>query len=147
MINYILVLSSAIVLLLLLTSSMAFLNWREKRRQHEQIERLLDDVTERQQQRAVELTKRLMEEHGLAQTDAESLSDHLLASEKRFLREFIMQRLRRQSLEHFYQGLCELLDQYMNHFSTNPSQSDNFSKARQDIHLSNNDQNWGDVFD
>lgn len=141
-----LVLAIAIAGFLLLT-------WRKKRKQHDEMERLLDDISARQGSRVHKLKKHLIQKHRLDAQQAENFTQQLIAAEKRFLQQFIDQRLQQQSIEYFYEQLCELLDGYLDippTLSDSKNPADGLAHSQTRITESNIDTpapDWGDVFD
>lgn len=91
-----------------------FVNWRNKRGRILEFERLLDNINDRQNARIDKLTQRFTGRHKLNQADAQKLTQRLIVAEKLFLQQFIDQQLQQESVEHFYEQLCELLDNYLN---------------------------------
>lgn len=107
LIEILLVVLIALIVLLLL-------NWRRNMRCHAALEHLLDDVRERQGRRGEKIVSCLTEQYKLDQGAARELSVVLFAAEKLFLAQFIEQQMQQQSVEGFYENLCELLDSYLN---------------------------------
>ena len=87
--------------------------WRKKQQRHQEFERLLEDVDDRQSNRPASLTRRLEEKFQLDTPTAQKLTGALIAAEKQFLQQFIEQQLQQKSVENIYLQLCELLDSYL----------------------------------
>jgi len=154
--------SPVLIISLLVTLFVSFsivilltLSWRKKKRQHREFECLLDDIKERQEARKNKLTRLLAEKHHLAQTDAQDLTEQLILAEKSFLQQFIDQQLQQSSVEHFYEHLCELLDNYLNcpPSESNPKSGNTVQSLSKNTRRITNDDiktptpDWGDVFD
>lgn len=91
-----------------------FVNWRIKRKRISEFERLLDDINARQEARVSRLKQQFVDRHHLDQTEAQNLTQELIAAERLFLQQFIDQQLQQESVEGYYEQLCELLDKYLN---------------------------------
>lgn len=160
-----LVIVSIEVLLVALTAigAMLFVNWRRTTRCHAALERLFEDVKERQTIRHDRIIACLTSHYKLDESVAEELSASLFAAEKLFLTQFIEQQMREQSVDGFYQNLCDLLDRYLNEIPARViDRVDNLAAGKlnkpEEIKAQggNKDQDdvdktpppdWGDVFD
>ena len=103
------------VLLVALAALVAllYLNWRKTTRCHAALERLFEDVKERQALRSERIVGCLTGQYHLNSKAAQELAATLFSAETLFLTLFIEQQLRQQSVDGFYQNLCELLDSYL----------------------------------
>ena len=146
--------SGEFLLMLGLLAVVLGLRWRQKRRQHLDIERLLEDVETRQALRRQQLTRRLQEHYGLTSESAAQLSESLMVAEKQFLRGFIDQQLHQASVSGFYEDFCGVLEAYYNALKTAGRESKTpkpqtastgTDKQRQTTVTEVPD--WGDVFD
>lgn len=139
------------LLIILLTASLFYLNWQQKREHHRQFERLLDDFDGRQADRNNLLIQHLTDAYGMKRNAAEVLANQLISAEKLFLQQFIKQQLQHKSVEGFYQQLCELLDAYLDKLPTAGQPASPFHSANDANKTASVDDTpppeWGDVFD
>lgn len=105
------VVSELVLSVIFLTLLFAY-KWRQRRRQHRDIEQLLVDIEARQMLRSQELSQCLQEHFGLDSESSGELSGQLIQAEKQFLQAFIAQQLRQVPISCFYEDLCEVLDAY-----------------------------------
>lgn len=103
---------------------MLFLNWRNTTRCHAALERLFEDAKEQQSIRSDRIVACLMRQYQIDRPAAEELSATLFAAENMFLAQFIEQQMAEQSVDGFYQNLCELLDRYLTEIPARLTQSD-----------------------
>jgi len=138
------------------------LNWRVKMRRHAALEKLIDEVKDRQGLRSEKIVDCLTEQYQLDQQVARELSAVLFTAEKLFLAQFIEQQIQ-ESVDGFYENLCELLDSYLsvipakainsshsggNQINPEPDGAD--PEKMQEIGLETGKEStpeWGDVFD
>ncbi len=99
--------------ILSVVSVLLIIFWRKKQQRHNEFERLLEDVKDRQSSRSASLSRRVIEKFKLDAPAAQKMSEALIAAEKLFLQQFIEQQLQQKSVENIYQQLCELLDSYL----------------------------------
>lgn len=89
-------------------------NWREKRRRHQEFERLLDDIKDRHELRPEQLARLFTQKYRLEKPTAQALAENLILAERQFLYQFVEQQLQQQAVTGFYENLCTLLDSYLN---------------------------------
>lgn len=90
-----------------------FLNWRKTTRCQAALERLFADEKERQALRSERLVGCLTRQYHLDTQDAQELAAAFFSAETLFLTQFVDLQTRQQSVEGFYQNLCDLLDSYL----------------------------------
>ncbi|MGR8930205.1 MAG: hypothetical protein ACU836_06140 [Gammaproteobacteria bacterium] len=143
-------------MLLLIIATLLYVNWRDKRKHHQQLERLLDDIQSQQATRGDKLIQRLEKGYDFNASKARNLSKQLIVLEKEFLRGFIQQQVHQQPIEYFYQKLCKLLDNYLKELLDSaleiPKEYETTQPAsgldKHDIaKFETDDRDWGDVFD
>lgn len=108
--------TSVLVTTFVLLTIISFLtvSWIKKRKQHQQLEKLLDEIKERQTSRKNKLSRKFERHFDMAEKEAQQLSDKLIGAEKLFLHQYIEQLLQQKPTDVVYDQLCELLDYYLN---------------------------------
>lgn len=162
MLSFIAVVVTSCVLVAII--SFLTLSWLQKRKQHRQLEQLLDDIQERQNIRKNRLSRKFMRQFDMSENDAQGISEQLIAAEKLFLQRYIGQFLTQKPSDIVYDQLCELLDDYLNRLPHQNKDSSEAAKIRQtasdpeiasvapetDSAENSNaipEPEWGDVFD
>ena len=148
------------VLLLLLVALIIILlrNWRKKVSRIEALETMIDDFKDNQGLRRKRISVLLTGKCPLDNEITEHLSEQMIVSEKKFLLRFIEQQMV-ESVDGFYENLCELLDDYLHTILTNSgnklldggvinSLATLNTGLEKKVGTENEPQpDWGDVFD
>lgn len=151
-------------LVLLAIVSFLYISWRTKRKQHRQLEQLLDEIGERQNSRKNKLSRKLGRHFNMPESDVQGITEQLIGAEKLFLQQYIDQLFRQQPNDIIYDQLCELLDCYLNRLMApggDSSQSSDKAHPRAatdelaaikaddftENPLTSPEPDWGDVFD
>lgn len=162
MLSFIAVVVTSCVLVAII--SFLTLNWLQKRKQHRQLEQLLDDIQERQNSRKNRLSRKLTRQFDMPEDEAQGISEQLIGAEKLFLQHYIGQLLTQKPSDIVYDHLCELLDDYLNRLPHQNKDSAKAAKTQQsasdpeiasvapetDPAENSNaipEPDWGDVFD
>ncbi|WP_148261948.1 hypothetical protein [Methylomonas methanica] len=148
---------------LLTIISFLALSWFKKRKQHQQLETLLNEIKERQNSRKNKLSRKFARQFDMAEKDAQEISDKLISAEKLFLQQYIDQLLKQKPSDVVYDQLCELLDHYLislpnqnketsqNKSQHTSSQEELTSSTPEPASTENteaiSEPDWGDVFD
>ena len=90
-----------------------FLRWKRGKVKTAEFEKLLDNVSSKEDERKSQLIQFLEEGHALKADAAEESAGYMIEAEKQFLQQFIKQQLEQTSITDFYVNLCELLDNYL----------------------------------
>lgn len=108
--------TSVVVTTFVLLTIIGFLasSWFKKRKQHQQLEKLLDEIKERQNSRKNKLSRKFARHFDMTEKAAQEISDKLISAEKLFLQQYIDQLLKQKPSDVVYDQLCELLDFYLN---------------------------------
>lgn len=111
-----LLLMGVLVTTLVLLAIIGFLSvsWFKKRKQHRQLEQLLDEIKERQDTRKNKLARKFARHFDMGENDAQGISEQLIGAERRFLQQYIDQLLKQKPSDIVYDQLCDLLDYYLN---------------------------------
>ncbi|WP_347986681.1 hypothetical protein [Methylomonas sp. AM2-LC] len=106
------VIIEVLVILVIGLGVLQFLNWRNKTRRQNDLERFVDDINNNRNQRGQQIVSCLSSHYELEQPIALELSALLYGAEKQFLIQFVDKQMQ-NSVEGFYENLCELLDVYL----------------------------------
>ncbi|MCK9607874.1 MAG: hypothetical protein M0R33_15630 [Methylomonas sp.] len=143
------------------------LSWFKKRKQHRQLEQLLNEIEETQNSRKTKLSQKLTLQFEMTENDAQGVSEQLIGAEKLFLQQYIDQLLNQKPSAIVYDQVCELLDYYLDSLALQNTDSSQTSNTTQPIssdaeitHITAEPQpkptekpdakpepDWGDVFD
>jgi hypothetical protein len=107
------ILMEALLVALIALIVLQFLSWRKTMRCHEALEHLFVDVKERQALRSERIVGCLTHQYKLNTQTARELAAAFFSAETLFLTQFVELQTRQQSVEGFYQNLCDLLDSYL----------------------------------
>ncbi|MDD1622307.1 MAG: hypothetical protein LUQ11_12590 [Methylococcaceae bacterium] len=107
------ILMEVLLVALVALIALLYLNWRKTMHCHAALERMFDDVKERQGLRSDGIVSYLTGQYHMNKQSAQELVATLFSAETLFLAEFIERQLRQQSVDGFYQNLCDLLDSYL----------------------------------
>lgn len=100
-----------------------FLAGKKHKHQHQQLEKMLDQVAAKEAERKSSLLKFLVENQVYQEQQAMELSSELIAEEKKYLLAFMQQQLSQQEDSDIYNPLCQLLDSYMRVAAGRPPES------------------------
>ena len=103
----------AVVILSGVVGFLFFLSWKRSKTKAAELEKLLDNVGSKEDERKAQLIQFLEESYDLKTEAAEESAGYMIEAEKQFLQQFIKQQLEQTSITAFYGYLCELLDQYL----------------------------------
>ena len=103
----------AVVILSGVVGFLFFLSWKRSKTKAAELEKLLDNVGSKEDERKAQLIQFLEESYDLKTEAAEESAGYMIEAEKQFLQQFIKQQLEQTSITDFYGYLCELLDQYL----------------------------------
>ena len=103
----------AVVILSGVVGFLFFLSWKRSKTKAAELEKLLDNVGSKEDERKAQLIQFLEESYDLKTEAAEESARCMIEAEKQFLQQFIKQQLEQTSITDFYGYLCKLLDQYL----------------------------------
>jgi hypothetical protein len=106
------VIIEVLVILLIGMGVLQYLNWRNKTRHNNDLERFVDDINNNRNQRGQQIVSCLTAHYHLEKAVAQELSALLYSAEKQFLIQFVDRQMQ-NSVEGFYENLCELLDVFL----------------------------------
>jgi len=116
----------ALLILLMPLIVLMVLNWKKKKKDAADIERLLAQVEESDTKRKKHLVKYLTSQLSMEEQPSIELVEDLIAVEKRFTQQFLEIQLNQQSISDFYQHSCEFVDKYLRLIAENvPKPIDN----------------------
>lgn len=108
----ILIVEMALVLLVVICV-MGYLSWKQKKNRIAELEQLLENASDQQAERKVQLEQFLIKDYALEKDAAKESADYMVEAERQFLQQFIRQQLEQTKVTDFYANLSELLDQYL----------------------------------
>ena len=122
---FILLIEALLILLIPLIVLMVF-NWKKKKKNAADIERLLAQVEESDTKRKKHLVKYLTSQLSMEEQPSLELVEDFIAAEKRFTQQFLGIHLNQQPISDFYQHSCEFVDKYLRLIAENvPKPIDN----------------------
>ncbi len=104
-----------LVVIILLMGIYMLLNWKRKKNYATQLEHNLNQIMEGEEERKSTLKQYLTSHLKLSNQAALELSEDFVEAEKQFMYVFLEQQMKQNSVEGFYDNLCDLLDKYLNH--------------------------------
>jgi hypothetical protein len=107
------ILAEALLVLLILLIVLMVFNWKKKKKNAADIERLLAQVEESDTKRKKHLVKYLTSQLAMEEQPSLELVEDFIAAEKQFTQQFLGIHLNQQPISDFYQHSCEFVDKYL----------------------------------
>ncbi len=103
------------LVIILLLGVLLFLNWKRKKKYASQLESILNQIMDEEETRKTSIQHYLTSHLKLNDQAALELCEDFVEAEKQFMYVFLEQQMKQGVIDGFYQNLCELLDNYLNH--------------------------------
>lgn len=103
----------ALLVLLISFIVLSVFNWKKKKQNAAEIERLLAQIEENDTKRRKHLVSYLTSELSLEEQSAMEQVEDFIVAEKRFTQQFLEIQLNQQPVSGFYQNSCEFADKYL----------------------------------